>query len=210
MKKIIIFTILFSNVFYLHAQINTCDSVSYTTAPGQVLTVNLNITSGLASLVDSMDIYWQACNATTCYLGFDTMAIFQDVLPTDTIKVCYDAYIYIDTNEYFCYQCDSLIYDGNSWVLLNVINPNEIVNFTSFSISDFFPNPAKEIVYFDYNLNQSAELFFTNELGQKLMSIMLEAKGKQKVNLSALSKGIYFGNILVNNEIITVKKLIVR
>lgn len=210
MKKIILIAIIISPVFNLYAQINTCDSVSYTTAPGQVLTVNLTTNSGLAALADSMDIYWQACNATTCYLGFDTMAIFQDVLPTDTIKVCYDAYIYIDTMEYFCYECDSLLYDGNSWVLLNTGNPNRIVDFPSFSISNFFPNPTKEIVYFEYYLRQPAELILMNTLGQKLKSIQLFEIGKHKINISNLSKGIYFGNVVVNNEIITVKKLILR
>ena len=210
MKKIILLSIIISQVFNLNAQINTCDSVSYTTGTGQVLTVNLTTTPGLASLIDSMDIYWQACNATTCYLGFDTMAVFQDVLPTDTIKVCYDAYIYIDTTEYFCYQCDSLLYDGNSWVLFNTGNPSGTENLPLYSISDFFPNPTKEIVYFDYYYPQRGELIVINTLGRQLKNIQLSTKGQQKINISDLSKGIYFGNIVVNNKIVTIKKFIVR
>ena len=210
MKKIILLSIIISQVVNLNAQINTCDSVSYTTGTGQVLTVNLTTTPGLASLIDSMDIYWQACNATTCYLGFDTMAVFQDVLPTDTIKVCYDAYIYIDTTEYFCYQCDSLFYDGNAWVLLNLGNPNGIGQLMPYLNSEFYPNPSEEIIYFDYYFPQRGELIVINTLGRQLKNIQLSTKGQQKINISDLSKGIYFGNIVVNNKIVTIKKFIVR
>ena len=47
-------------------------------------------------------------------------------------------------------------------------------------------------------------------LGNEVKTIKLLAKGKQKVNISDLSKGIYFWNAIVNNEIVTIKKLIVR
>jgi hypothetical protein len=47
-------------------------------------------------------------------------------------------------------------------------------------------------------------------LGNQVKVIKLSDKGKQKVNISDLSKGIYFGNVIVNNEIVTIKKLIIK
>jgi hypothetical protein len=193
----------------MNAQINACDSVSYTTEQNQILTVNIS-TSGLVNLIDSMDIYWQACNATTCYLGFDSMAVFADVLATDTVKVCYDAYIYIDTTEYFCYECDSLFYDGSSWVLLNTVIPNEIREYAPKFISEFYPNPSNEVVYFDYYLDNPAKLIVIDILGNKMKDINLSIKGKQKVHILDLSKGIYFGNLIVDNKIVSTKKIIVK
>ncbi|MBC8299112.1 MAG: T9SS type A sorting domain-containing protein, partial [Pelagibacterales bacterium] len=47
-------------------------------------------------------------------------------------------------------------------------------------------------------------------LGNEVKTIRLSERGAQKINISDLSKGIYFGNVVVNNETVTIKKLIVR
>lgn len=78
------------------------------------------------------------------------------------------------------------------------------------AISEFFPNPAKEIVRFDYYLNKPAKLIVMDILGNEVKRIRLSERGTQKINISDLSKGIYFGNVVVNNETIAIKKLIVR
>jgi hypothetical protein len=79
-------------------------------------------------MVDSITWSWQACNSTTCYAGSGDTAYFQMIQPTDTVKVCYDAYIYSMGATYVCTECDSLVYDANSysWVLLNMGNPTGI------------------------------------------------------------------------------------
>ena len=35
-------------------------------------------------------------------------------------------------------------------------------------------------------------------------------RGKQKLDLADFAKGIYFGNVIVNSEVVSVKKIIVR
>ena len=109
------------------AQINWCDSISYTTLPQQTLTVIGN-SSLSPNMVDSMTWSWQACNSTLCYAGLGQTLTFQNILSTDTVKVCYDAYIYFMGVNYVCTDCDSLIYDANSysWVLFNMGNPTAI------------------------------------------------------------------------------------
>lgn len=77
-------------------------------------------------------------------------------------------------------------------------------------ITDFYPNPAKETVNFNYYLNEPANLIVMDILGNQVKTIKLFNKTNQKMNISDLSKGIYFGNVIVNNEVITIKKLIVE
>ena len=126
MKKIIII-LLVSLGLQTQAQINYCDSISYTTLPQQTLTISGSAPS-LLNMVDSITWDWTVCNSALCYTGSGAIATFQNILPTDTIKVCYDAYIYFMGATYVCTSCDSLIYDGNSysWVLLNMGNPTAV------------------------------------------------------------------------------------
>ena len=106
MKKIILLSLIISQALHLNAQITVCDSVSYTIGGGQVFNVTLN-TPGLTNMIDSMDVLWSVCNTSLCYTATGTTASFQNILQTDTVKACYDAYIYIDTMTYFCHICDS-------------------------------------------------------------------------------------------------------
>ena len=205
MKKISLLLLIITQVLHLNAQ-NPCNSVSYTIGGGQVFNVTLN-TPGL--MIDSMDVLWSVCNTSLCYTGTGTIASFQSILQTDTLKACYDAYIYINGTSYFCNECDSLVYNGISWGLLGG-NPTVIRESSPYLISEFYPNPAKEIVRFDYYLNKPTKLVVMDILGNEVKTIRLSERGAQKINISDLSKGIYFGNVVVNNETIAIKKLIVR
>ena len=80
-------------------------------------------------MVDSIDWYFTACNALTCYTaqGNDPYH-FPFITPQDTVKLCYDAYVYYDSSIYTCTQCDSLVYDfmTDTWVVMSVSNPTGI------------------------------------------------------------------------------------
>ena len=118
MKKLL-FILLVIFGLQTQAQVNWCDSVSYTTLPQQTLTVIGN--SSLSNMVDSITWSWQACNSTLCYSGSGDTASFVNILSTDTVKVCYDAYIYFMGATYICTDCDSLVYNPNSyqWELMS-------------------------------------------------------------------------------------------
>jgi hypothetical protein len=115
MKKIL-FILLTALGLQTQAQINYCDSISYTTAS----TINYPfIVSGNTSLspnmVDSITWNWSVCNSTLCYSGSGQNASFGQVSLTDTLKVCYDVYIYVMGVTYVCTGCDSLVYNPNSY-----------------------------------------------------------------------------------------------
>ena len=77
------------------------------------------------------------------------------------------------------------------------------------NIGDFYPNPANDIVYFNFN-GSLATLKLIDILGNNVKEILLSQEGVQKLDLSDMNKGIYFGNLIVNNEVVSIKKLIVK
>jgi len=78
------------------------------------------------------------------------------------------------------------------------------------NISNFYPNPAKEFTNVNYYLNSNSEMVIMDILGNKVKNIYFTEKGTQNINISDLAKGIYFGNLISNNEVVAIKKLIVK
>tara|TARA_R110000765_G_scaffold413697_1_gene513871 strand:- start:141 stop:644 length:504 start_codon:yes stop_codon:yes gene_type:complete len=115
MKKLIISLLVLLGL-QTQAQINFCDSISYTTSS----TINYPLilsgnASGLANMVDTITWSWTVCNTSLCYSGSGPNASFGQVSLTDTLKVCYDVYITINNMSYACTGCDSLVYNPNSY-----------------------------------------------------------------------------------------------
>ena len=77
------------------------------------------------------------------------------------------------------------------------------------NVGDFYPNPANEIVNFTFNGNL-AILRLIDILGNNVKEILLSQEGIQKLDLSDMNKGIYFGNLIVDDEVVSIKKLIVK
>ena len=94
------------------AQINYCDSISYTTS--STLNYPLGIT-GIANIPGTMTWIWTVCNSDMCYSNTGQWTYFSQISPTDTLKVCYDVTIDINGTIYTCSGCDTLIYNQNSY-----------------------------------------------------------------------------------------------
>lgn len=137
MKKILLVLLVLFGL-QTQAQVSWCDSLSYTTVPGTQLLTLVGNTSLSPNMVDSITWSWQVCDTNMCYGSAGDTAYFQMIQTTDTIKVCYDAYIYFMGATYVCTQCDSMVYDGfsYSWVLMNMGNPTGIKELTLESIND--------------------------------------------------------------------------
>jgi len=128
MKKLILTLFLAIGTLFTQAQVNWCDSLSYTAVPGTQLLTLVGNTSLSPNMVDSITWSWAVCDTNMCYSSVGDTAYFQMIQTTDTVKVCYDAYIYFMGATYVCTQCDSMVYDGwsNSWTLMNMGNPTSI------------------------------------------------------------------------------------
>ena len=97
--------------------------------------------------------------------------------------------------------CITITYNGSA----TLINDYEITT----NVGDFYPNPASEVVYFTFKGN-AATLKLIDILGNEVKEILLTEEGIQKLDLSDMTKGIYFGNLIVNDEVVSIKKLIVK
>ena len=109
-KLLLVLLVLFG--LQTKAQINFCDSISYTT------TSTLNypfIVTGVANIPGTVSWNWTVCNSTLCYSSSGINASFGQVSLTDTLKVCYDVIIDINGMTYACSKCDSLVYNPNSY-----------------------------------------------------------------------------------------------
>ena len=116
------------------AQINYCDSISYSTSS----TLNYPlVVSGTANIPGTVTWSWQVCNSNMCYSGSGVSAYFGQVSLTDTLKVCYDVLIDINGFTYTCTSCDTLVYNPNSyqWEPM-VAQPLGIVELESNIIND--------------------------------------------------------------------------
>ena len=112
------------------AQVMYCDSISYTTA--STINYPLIVSGSIPNIPGTVTWNWSVCDANICYSGSGPNASFGQVSTTDTLKVCYDVTIDINGFTYVCTNCDTLIYNPNSYqweVLPRVTQPtatNEI------------------------------------------------------------------------------------
>ena len=127
MKKVLL-ALLVSIGLQTQAQVSYCDSLSYSVVPGSQTLMATGNSSLSLNMIDSITWLWTACNSSTCYTAYGDTGTFASILTTDTVKLCYDAYVYFMGQPYVCTECDSLVYDGfsYSWVLLNMGNPTSI------------------------------------------------------------------------------------
>ena len=95
------------------AQINYCDSISYTTT--STINYPLIVSGSIPNIPGTVTWNWTVCNSTMCYSGSGANASFGQVSLTDTLKVCYDVIIDINGMTYACSKCDSLVYNQNSY-----------------------------------------------------------------------------------------------
>ncbi len=77
-------------------------------------------------------------------------------------------------------------------------------------ISNFFPNPSADYTHFVYNSTEECIVDIVDILGNKLKTITLNEVGKQKIFIGDLSNGMYFGRFTTNDNLMAIKKLIIK
>ena len=102
-----------------------CDSITYTIDPSQGFNISLD-TTNIVHNPDSIEVWWAVCTNGLCYSGQGMYDYFPQVMTTDTVKVCYDVYLYEANMVEGCTRCDTVIFDGTNWVLFSMGNPTGI------------------------------------------------------------------------------------
>jgi len=85
-----------------------------------------------------------------------------------------------------------------------------VTNTTSGTVMDFYPNPAEEYTTISHKSDENSHLKIIDILGNQVKDIHLSNVGKEDIYVGDLSKGIYFGNLVNNNKVMAIKKLIVK
>ena len=81
-------------------------------------------------------------------------------------------------------------------------------------ISNVYPNPANSFLSFKYDVNeasQNGKIIFYNMLGKSVKEVILNDKhGTAKINVMDMDAGIYFYSFLVDDKIISTKKIVIN
>ena len=161
------------------------------------------------------------CFAGNCYPATSTSSSTADLLPgqqfsfansdADAHSGYYDAYgtsgvaeveyCFYDVNNPTDETCVIITYDCTT---TGIDDFNELTE-----ISDFYPNPANDFTNFTFN-GTKAQLKIIDILGNEVKQLNLLEKGEKIIDISDLSKGLYFGNVISNNKNIAIKKLIIK
>lgn len=134
------------------------------------------------------------------YSNNDLEAFSGYYVPAQVAGISVVEYCFYDENNPSDETCVTVTYEISSATAVNDID----------RISQFYPNPANENIYFEYCLDKSANLVIMDILGNQIKQVQILDAGKQKVNISDLSKGIYFGSIISDDKIKTTQKIIVK
>ena len=137
------------------------------------------------------------------YSSNDLEAFSGYYIPAEIAGISVVEYCFYDANNPSDETCATITYDINGTLA-------SVADATSQKAMNFFPNPAKEYTTISYNSNHKYHLKIVDILGNQLKDIHLSNVGKEDIYVGDLSKGIYFGNLVNNNKVIAIKKLIVK
>ncbi|MGY8989145.1 MAG: T9SS type A sorting domain-containing protein [Flavobacteriales bacterium] len=112
----------------------------------------------------------------------------------------------------YCFYLDSDPADRTCFLVTydatHVTDIEELIY--SEEIGSFYPNPTNEYTNIFYNAKGMSVLQITDILGNVVKNIELEGSGEKIIYVGDLHKGIYFGNLVKNGEILKIKKLIIN
>jgi len=138
--------------------------------------------------------------------GASSAAFTGDYLSHGNAGASYIMYTFFDYNN----PNDSIAfiakYVAGSGVGIN--NPTPKVE-----VSNLYPNPAKNTVSINYNLNgaQNGQLEIYNILGSVVKIIKInETNGRLSIDVSDLNNGVYFYSFIADDRIITSKRLVIQ
>jgi len=127
-------------------------------------------------------------------------------MPAGNAGITIMRYTFFDQNN----PADSICF--YSYFFASTVGFEEL-GLESVKVSNAYPNPASNQTSFDYVLPQSAStasIKIHNLLGAVIKETVLTDKtGKATINVTDLNDGVYFYSVVVDNQTIETKRLIV-
>jgi len=228
MKKLLLLILIITQGLYLNAQSLTVTGSNSVLTADPCLTTHSNLTiknvsnkeqdvlceKNVISEPAGMSNYF--CWGGNCYgsstiISTSLLTLQSGQADAVSFGGYFDAYCDLGqaTIEY-CFYPDGDSTD-NTCVYITYHGAATSISETSpIAISEFYPNPANDFVKFNYYFNDNASLIIMDILGNKVKQVTLQEKGEKNIDISDLSKGLYFGNLISNNEVLVIKKLIIK
>jgi len=158
---------------------------------------------------------WAQCYLPSTYVSPDSILIKGNGVAVDfsgdydsqgNVGASYIMYTFFDKNNPTDSVAFVVKYLAGSGVGIEETTPQA-------EVSNLFPNPAKNIVSINYDLKgaTNARLEIRNILGSVVKVVEInESKGTVKVDVSDLTNGVYFYSFIVDEQVITAKKLVIQ
>lgn len=83
-------------------------------------------------------------------------------------------------------------------------------NTREIGLGNFYPNPSKNITRINYVADNNSYLQILDILGNKIKSFDLDDSGVLEIPTTNFSSGIYFGNLISDRKVVSVKKIIIN
>ena len=112
--------------------------------------------------------------------------------------------------EYRFYDANNPSDATSITITYNVTGTLSTTNIARATVMNFYPSPAEEYTTISHKSDENSHLKIIDILGNQVKDIHLSNVGKEDIYVGDLSKGIYFGNLVNNNKVIAIKKLIVK
>ena len=77
-------------------------------------------------------------------------------------------------------------------------------------LGDFYPNPTENLTRINYVADNNSHLQILDILGNKIQSFDLGNSGVLEISTTHFSSGIYFGNLISDSRVVSVKKIIIN
>ena len=229
MKKGILLLLLITQVLFLNAQslIVTGDNSVLTTdscvTTHSSLTVK-NISNKEQTILCAKNVISQPsgmsnyfCWGGTCYgpttdISSDSLILPSGQADPSSFGGYFDAYCIAGsaTIEYCFFPIGDSLDKSCITVTYHGAATEVIDNESDFNMDDFFPNPAQEYTTINYKSGENIHLKIIDILGNKVKDIRLSNVGTQDIYVGDLIKGMYFGNLVHNDKVIAIKKLIIK
>ena len=82
-------------------------------------------------------------------------------------------------------------------------------NTREIGLGNFYPNPSENITRINYVADNNSYLQILDILGNKIKSFDLDDSGVLEIQTTNFSSGIYFGNLISDRKVVSVKKIII-
>lgn len=196
---------------YIHMQHGTP-----TTGPGFIGgSVNQGANKGTANGIPDMPVYLVDMNGTLLqYVETDATGSYSfSNIPTGTYKVYPEELNYTTTPATVTLTSTSTslgnIYFERSHAQKTITPlPTGINNIDRDNTFALYPNPASQTVTVNWNGKHTANIIITDITGKHILTNRIAANNTKQIDISTLTKGLYFVTVECNGQKITQKLLI--